>query len=53
MSNEFYIHGQVALITGGNVGMGRITAIELALWILKFGALYLIGLVHCFDFVVF
>jgi NAD(P)-dependent dehydrogenase (short-subunit alcohol dehydrogenase family) len=30
MNNEFYIHGQVALITGGNVGIGRITAIELA-----------------------
>ena len=30
MNNEFYIHGQVALITGGNVGVGRITAIELA-----------------------
>jgi retinol dehydrogenase-12 len=30
MNNEFYIPGQVALITGGNVGIGRITAIELA-----------------------
>ena len=30
MNNEFYIHGQVALITGGNVGIGRISAIELA-----------------------
>jgi retinol dehydrogenase-12 len=30
MNNEFYIHGQVALITGGNVGIGRVTAIELA-----------------------
>ena len=30
MNNEFYIHGQVALITGGNVGIGRITAIDLA-----------------------
>ncbi|MEY4017645.1 MAG: hypothetical protein RLZZ189_1443 [Pseudomonadota bacterium] len=30
MNQEFYIQGQVALITGGNVGIGRITAIELA-----------------------
>jgi len=30
MNNEFYIHGQVALVTGGNVGIGRVTAIELA-----------------------
>ena len=30
MNNEFRIPGQVALITGGNVGIGRITAIELA-----------------------
>jgi NAD(P)-dependent dehydrogenase (short-subunit alcohol dehydrogenase family) len=30
MNQEFYIPGQVALITGGNVGIGRITAIELA-----------------------
>ncbi|MEY3116699.1 MAG: short chain dehydrogenase, partial [Pseudomonadota bacterium] len=30
MNNEFYIPGQVALITGGNVGIGRVTAIELA-----------------------
>jgi retinol dehydrogenase-12 len=30
MKNEFYIPGQVALVTGGNVGIGRITAIELA-----------------------
>lgn len=30
MNNEFYIRGQVALITGGSVGIGRITAIELA-----------------------
>lgn len=28
MNNEFYIPGQVALITGGNVGIGRIKAIE-------------------------
>jgi len=30
MNHKFYIPGQVALITGGNVGIGRITAIELA-----------------------
>jgi NAD(P)-dependent dehydrogenase (short-subunit alcohol dehydrogenase family) len=30
MNQEFYIQGQVALITGGNVGIGRVTAIELA-----------------------
>ena len=30
MENEFYIPGQVAMVTGGNVGIGRITAIELA-----------------------
>ena len=30
MNNEFYIPGQVALTTGGNVGIGRVTAIELA-----------------------
>jgi len=30
MNSNFRIPGQVALITGGNVGIGRITAIELA-----------------------
>jgi NAD(P)-dependent dehydrogenase (short-subunit alcohol dehydrogenase family) len=30
MENEFYIPGQVAMVTGGNVGIGRVTAIELA-----------------------
>ena len=30
MNKEFCIPGQVALITGGNVGIGRVTAIELA-----------------------
>ena len=30
MNMEFRIPGQVALITGGNVGIGRVTAIELA-----------------------
>jgi NAD(P)-dependent dehydrogenase (short-subunit alcohol dehydrogenase family) len=30
MNQESYIPGQVALITGGNIGIGRITAIELA-----------------------
>jgi len=35
MNNEFYIPGQVALITGGNVGIGRVTAIELAKKVLK------------------
>ncbi|WP_408596221.1 SDR family NAD(P)-dependent oxidoreductase [Limnohabitans sp.] len=30
MKNEFYIPGQVAMVTGGNVGIGRVTAIELA-----------------------
>ena len=30
MNSNFHIPGQVALITGGNVGIGRVTAIELA-----------------------
>ena len=30
MNNEFYIRGQLALTIGGNVGIGRVTAIELA-----------------------
>ena len=30
MNQQFYIPGQVALITGGNIGIGRIAAIELA-----------------------
>ena len=29
MNSKFYIPGQVALMTGGNVGIGRVTAIEL------------------------
>ena len=29
MNNECYIPGQVPLTTGGNVGIGRVTAIEL------------------------
>jgi NAD(P)-dependent dehydrogenase (short-subunit alcohol dehydrogenase family) len=30
MNKDFYANGQVALITGGNIGIGRVTAIELA-----------------------